>query len=134
MTEIDKFTMPSLWRSLLAIHPLLLLCLGGHPNANLPLSQKLRHVLLALNSLGPGLAAAAALMFCIQLATQRKPRHALDLLGSNDWQLLCIGCAPAPMLAAKGAGLNFHMRALRAKLLASGLWQPVGEPLVASRE
>ncbi|MGA7414376.1 MAG: hypothetical protein WBW33_28155 [Bryobacteraceae bacterium] len=140
------------------------------PNANLPLSQSLRHLHLAWDSLGAGLAAAATLMLCLQLAAHWKPRHPLDLLGSVDWQLLYLGFAPAPMLAAKGAGLNFlasmpcvfgwliiaiapvrgrlrfhrlsaigpfnfintKMRGLKAKLLASGLWQTVGEPLVAS--
>src|SRR5271165_837882 len=80
---------------------------GADPNANLPLRQSLRHLLLAWNSLGPGLGAAAALMLCLQVAAQWKPRRALDVLGSVDWQLLYMGCAPALMLAAKGAGLNF---------------------------
>jgi hypothetical protein len=31
-----------------------------------------------------------------------------------------------------GNFINTKMRGLKAKLLASGLWQPVGEPLVAS--
>ncbi len=80
---------------------------GADPNANLPLGQSLQHLLLAVISLGKGLAAAAALMFCLQIAAYWKPRHWLDLLGRVDWQLLYMGCAPALMLAAKGAGLNF---------------------------
>ena len=80
---------------------------GADPNANLPLRQSLGHLLLAWKSLGPGLGAAAALMFCLQLATHWKPRHPLAMLGSVDWQLLYMGFAPALMLAAKGAGLNF---------------------------
>ena len=81
---------------------------GADPNANLPLSRSLVHVLLAGSSIGIPLTLAAIPALLLRLWDGRSVygRRWRDWMRGLDWRLLWLGTAPVLMLVIRGAGLN----------------------------
>jgi len=81
---------------------------GADPNANLPLSRSLVHVLLAGDSIGIPLTLAAIPALLLRLWDGRSVygRSWRNWAKALDWRVLWLGTAPVLMLVIRGAGLN----------------------------
>lgn len=81
---------------------------GADPNANLPLSRSLAHVLLAGLNIGIPLTLAGILALSLHLWDGRSVygRSWRKWAKALDWKVLWLGTAPVLMLVILGAGLN----------------------------
>lgn len=81
---------------------------GAAPNANLPLSQSLVHVLLAGYSIGVPLTLTGIPALLLRLWDGRSVygRSWRTWAKVLDWRVLWLGTAPVLMLVVRGAGLN----------------------------
>ena len=78
-------------------------------NANLPISESIRHVKLALSNIGYYSIISASILFLIECFRRWRSLNSLisiNSLKSLDWESIWLGVSPVAFLVLKGAGLN----------------------------
>ena len=75
-------------------------------NAKLPISQSIRHLNFALESIGWFAPVLGAVVLPFTVAKLWRSKNSLIYLKSIDWEVLWFGVAPVAFLVLRGAGLN----------------------------